>query len=324
MADAEIGAWRDAAGRLAAGAWEARRRLYARGLLNPKRVAARVVSIGNLTLGGTGKTTLTIHLAAVARGRGLETAVVCRRYRPGPAGRGDEELLYRNSFGESTVYAGRSKRDLAERAARAGARLVLVDDGFSHWALERDLDIVLLDRHDPWGGGRMFPAGRLREPRRALQRAACVVISRLGPAEDPSPWIAEARRVAPAARFGAGRHQISRFRLRSGMTVEAPRRVRVVSATGNPQAVAASAAEAGLEVCAVSAYRDHHWFRAVEVREEAARAVRERADLLLSAKDAVRWPEGESAARVVVMEVAWRWVCGGQEIERRVMEGGEA
>src|SRR5262249_56095535 len=80
-------------------------------------------------------------------------AVVARRYRPGPGGFSDEELLYRAALGEGRVHAGRSKRDLARAAAAAGATLVLVDDAFSHWGLERDLDVVLLDRNDPWGGG---------------------------------------------------------------------------------------------------------------------------------------------------------------------------
>src|SRR5262249_48949234 len=126
-----------AAARIYAAAWEVRRRGYALGMLKPRRVAARVASVGNLTVGGTGKTTLTLHLAARARARGLEVAVVCRRYHPGPDGQGDEEKLYRSALGAERVFAGERKRDLAARAAAAGFTLVLVDDGFSHWGLER-------------------------------------------------------------------------------------------------------------------------------------------------------------------------------------------
>jgi len=128
-----IGALRRAAAAGFGVAWEARRRAYALGLARPRRVAARVVSVGNLTVGGTGKTTLTLHLAAEAARRGLDPAVVCRRYHPGPGGFGDEEALYRERLGESMVFAGSGKRALAARAAAAGRRLVLVDDGFSHW-----------------------------------------------------------------------------------------------------------------------------------------------------------------------------------------------
>src|SRR5206468_6398053 len=80
---------RRAAAALYGAAWEARRRVYAAGLLSPQRIPARVVSVGNLTAGGTGKTTLTLHLAAAARAAGRNVAVVCRDYRPGPRGIGD-------------------------------------------------------------------------------------------------------------------------------------------------------------------------------------------------------------------------------------------
>ena len=83
----------DAATRLYGAAWETRRRGYALGWLKPRRVGARVASIGNLTVGGTGKTTLTLQLAARAHARGIAVAVVCRRYAPGPDGEGDEEKL---------------------------------------------------------------------------------------------------------------------------------------------------------------------------------------------------------------------------------------
>jgi tetraacyldisaccharide 4'-kinase len=293
-------------------AWEARRRGYAAGWLRPRRVAARVVSVGNLTVGGTGKTTLTLHLACAARAAGRDPAVVCRRYRPGPGGRGDEELLLRRGLGGG-VFAGADKLRLAEAAARAGHDLVVVDDGFSHWRLVRDLDLVLLDWQDPWGGAALLPAGRLREPRRALQRADWLVLSRVprGPL-DPGR-VAAVRRYAPAARLAAGRHRVTGLRRLDGTAVPLEGRVRVVTGTGHPEAVAASAREAGLEVLALSTYPDHHWFTAAQARRELKAAERAGAAVLLSAKDAVRWPApGAAAARV--LEVEWEWVEGGEPL----------
>jgi tetraacyldisaccharide 4'-kinase len=282
------------------------------------RAGARVVSIGNLTVGGTGKTTLTRHLAAGARHRGLEVAVVCRNYRPGPRGWSDETLLLREAIGAERVFAGDRKSDLAVAAAERGARLVLVDDGFSHWRLERDLDVVLLDASDPWGGGHLLPAGRLREPRRALQRTGLLVLSRLGTGEDPDARLRALSRWAPAAQLAAGRHRVTGARRATGGALPAGSRVRVVTATGNPRAVARSAAEAGLEVTAVAAYRDHHWFTDAERRREREAAARERAILLLTAKDAVRWPALEREADVAVLDVTWEWVRGGEQAERLV------
>jgi tetraacyldisaccharide-1-P 4'-kinase len=97
------------------------------------------------------------------------------------------------------------------------------------------------------------------------------------------------------------------------------RRVRVVTGTGNPDSVVATAREAGLDVIALSAYRDHHWFTAREVRGELERAGRDHAAVLLTAKDAVRWRRHPEPTPVLVLRVAWEWVCGGEAVERRVL-----
>ena len=300
-------------------AWEARRRLYARGVFKPRRVSARVVSIGNLTAGGTGKTTLTLHLAKLARERGVEARVVCRRYRPGPLGYGDEERMYQLALGESAVIAGPVKWRMAERAALEAA-LVLVDDGFSHWRLERDVDLVLVDASDPWGGGRMLPAGRLREPRRALQRAEAVVLTRLpeAPRHSNPDLIEEVRRAAPAARLAGARHRVTGFRALNGQPCPPPMHAHVVTATGNPQAVVESARSA-TTVTGHSFYRDHHWFSAADVERERRLAASAGGHVLLTAKDALRWPRDGGDERV--MDVSWEWVWGGEEVEQLVFPG---
>jgi len=309
---------------LYATAWEWQRRAYARGWLKPRGVAARVVSVGNLSVGGAGKTTLTLHLVRLARARGIRTAVVAKNYRPGPGGAGDEGLLYRRAFSGGDVFVGESKPALAASAAAAGCHLVVVDDGFSTWSLERDLDLVLLDSQDLWGGGHMLPRGRLREPRRALQRAEVVIVSRLGRGEDPGPLLAEARRYAPGSLLAAGRHRVCGVRTLAGQPLAAGGRVWILTATGNPGAVEKSAREAGLEVAGRSIYRDHHWFGAEEIARERRQAEAARATLLLTAKDAVRWPEAGGAQDAAVLEVEWEWVCGGPEVEARMLEGLEA
>lgn len=304
-------------------AWEARRSAYARGWLRPRRVPTRVVSIGNLTVGGTGKTTLTLHLARRARERGLQCAVVCRDYRADPTGMSDEAYLYREALeqdGATVVFVGRRKVERAAAAAAAGSTLTLVDDGFSTWSLERDLDLVLLDARNLWGGGALLPAGRLREPRRALQRAEVVVISRLAIRQDPAPLLAAARRVAPAALLAAGRHAPRAIEpLIAGGPVPPHCRVRVVTGTGNPEAVAATAREAGLEVVARASYRDHHWFTEAEAAAEARAAEREQATVLVTEKDAVRWRRGAPQVPALVLRVAWEWAQGGEAVERVVM-----
>jgi len=320
-----IGALAGAGAALYGAAWEARRRAYARGWLRPRRLATRVVSIGNLSVGGTGKTTLTLHLARLGFERGLRCAVVCRNYRADRSGMSDEAYLYRQELEDGTtrrVFVGSRKVDQTAAAAAAGCELVLVDDGFSTWSLERDLDVVLLDARSLWGGGALLPAGRLREPRRALQRAHVVVVSRLAAGEDPAPYFEEVRAYAPAARLAAGRHAVREIvPWQRDQVPPATRRVRVVTGTGNPQAVAATAREAGLEVSSVSCYRDHHWFRPPEIRRELERARAEESAVLLTTKDAVRWVQPSHPTPVLVMRTAWEWVVGGEPVEEMVLGG---
>lgn len=312
-----------AASSLVGVAWELRRRGYAAGWRRPRAVRSRVVSVGNLTVGGTGKTTLTLDLARRALEAGLDPAVVCLDYHPGPAGRGDEALMMEAVLGAGRVHSGRRKADLAVRAAAAGHDLILVDDGFSTWSLARDVDLVLMDARDPWGGGALFPAGLLREPRRALQRASAVIVSRATDAAEAARVLGELRPYAPAARLAAGRHRVVAVRGEDGSPVAARGPARVVTATGRPQAVAATAAEAGFAPVTLSAYRDHHWFRASEARRERAAAAG--GTLVLTAKDAVRWPLERRGT--VVLEVAWEWILGGEDVEALVLarspEGGE-
>lgn len=303
-------------------AWELRRRSYALGLARPRAVPARVVSIGNLTAGGTGKTTLTLHLARAASGVAPGAAVVCRRYRPGPDGRSDEELLYREALGPDAVFAGRSKRASAAAAATAGHRTILVDDGFSHWGLARDLDIVLLDAADPWGGGAFLPRGRLREPVRALQRAGLVVVTRLAAGARVEEALAGVAWAAPAARLAGARHVVTGVRDLDGKPAPAAGPAWVLTATGHPAAVAASAREAGLVVAGVTTRRDHHWFTAEEARAALVAAERVGAMLLLTAKDAVRWPAEALRERVRVLEVEWQWLGDGDALDRWILEGG--
>ncbi len=301
---------------LYAAGWEAKRRWYAAGRARPERVGARVVSVGNLTVGGAGKTTFVLRLGAAAAARGCEAAIVCRRYRPGPGGEGDEERLYRRALPGVRCFAGTSKLALAREAAAGGAPLVLVDDGFSHWPLARDVDVVLLDRTDLFGGGRLLPAGRLREPLRALQRATAIVVTRLEPDDDPDALVATVRRHAPGARFACARHRAAAVVDLAQRPFPASGQARVLTATGNAAAVARSVEGVGFGPVTLSAWRDHHWWTVAEARREVAAAGS--GALVLTRKDAVRWPLPPDEGRVVVLDVEWEWVAGGEAIERHV------
>ncbi len=180
--------------------------LYARGVLAVYRPSVPVISVGNLAVGGTGKTPVTDALVKRLIARGLRVAVVSRGYGgdcAGPVGTvaagdgclllspqqaGDEPCLLARRNPTLLVFVA-ARRVRGVRAAEAsGAQIVVLDDGFQHLAVRRDLDIVLLDSRAPFGNGQVLPAGPLREPAAALRRADLVIMTHA--AAPPAPGLA--------------------------------------------------------------------------------------------------------------------------------------
>jgi tetraacyldisaccharide 4'-kinase len=156
-----------------------RTRLYANGWLNQKRLKAAVISIGNLSVGGTGKTPLVIWLAEKLLEQGQRIAILTRGYR-GTAGSSDEVELMRSRL-QNRVIFGVGKNRFAEGRrieSHQAIDIFLLDDGFQHLQLARDLDIVLMDASRPVGGQPLLPAGPMREPISAVTRADVIVFTR--------------------------------------------------------------------------------------------------------------------------------------------------
>lgn len=163
------------------------------------RVDVPVVSVGNLSTGGTGKTPLVLFLAEGLAAAGWTNAVVSRGYGgrrdvdpmsveagSDPRQTGDEPLLLARRLGPERVVVGRRRHAAALRALaqRPGLRCLLLDDGFQHRALHRDLDLLLLDGVRRWGNGRMLPLGDLREPAGSAARAHALVVTRAARVQD--------------------------------------------------------------------------------------------------------------------------------------------
>jgi tetraacyldisaccharide 4'-kinase len=165
-----------------------------------------VISIGNLTVGGTGKTPVTDALVKRLLVKGVRVAVVSRGYggsyrdEVGCVAKGDGQLLLsaQEAGDEPCLLARRNpallvyvarKRALGVRAAElAGAQLILLDDGFQHLPVQRDVDVLLLDARAPFGNGQLLPAGPLREPLAALRRASLVILTHAGPLQPKVPF----------------------------------------------------------------------------------------------------------------------------------------
>lgn len=280
---------------------------------NQAHLPAYVVSIGNLVAGGTGKTPFAIWLAQFYRHMGTRVAILSRGYGgtsrsglqvPVAAGTspaalefGDEPALMAQTMPDIPVWTGR-RRSLSGLAAieQGGAELLVLDDGFQHLALHRDLDIVLLDSANPFGNGRLIPIGPLREPFDHLQRADVILLTR---ADDPAKTAATfdfIRRRFPGKAVFRCRHHLSGFNwgiTGPSVSLDALRRRKLVAFAGiaHPESFFASLTDLQLHLAAQTAFPDHCTYQPTDLVELLALCSRLGADLLITTeKDAVRLP----------------------------------
>ena len=210
----------------------------------PKRLEKPVVSIGNLTAGGTGKTPFTLWLAAELKQRGWKPCVLMRGYKSG-----EEAQLYT----QAGLDVAAAKDRYAAAQAHRDADVFLLDDGMQHWALARDVEIVIVDGLDPTGGG-LLPLGRARESWRALERATAIIVTRR-----PMNFGYYAR-VVPS-------------------NVESP--AGAFCGLGNPASFHRTLREAGVELTFFATFPDHHVYTTHEIEALLARS----ATLLTTEKD---------------------------------------
>jgi tetraacyldisaccharide 4'-kinase len=283
------------------------RAVYQRGVLTPERLACSVVSVGNLVVGGTGKTPLAAWIAVQLRARGRRVALATRGHGGAPRERvhiasdgaralepaaivGDEALLLAQLAPGVPVLVARKRALAGERAiARFGAQVLVLDDGFQHHALARDVELVAFGA-DGLGSGAVLPRGPLREPIAALSSAhALLVTGGALPAGD------EARIVdaAPLAeRFAVSRSPRELRALGTRIPRIAPepasalagREVGVLSALAHPHALRRSVEALGARVVAERSFADHHRYCARDVSGLAAQAPL----WITSEKDAVK------------------------------------
>ncbi len=249
--------------------------LYRRGIFRAHRLDGIVISVGNLTLGGTGKTPLVAWLAAGLADAGNRVGVLMRGYRS-HGGTSDEAELLRERLGDRVrLGIGANRYRKGRELARSGVNCFVLDDGFQHLALARDVDIVLIDALDPFGAG-LLPAGRRREPKTALQRADLVVITRSAHAPAVEAVV---RRFTDAPIFYACT-ELEKVVPSANSAVEAGaadwfgRRVFAFCGIGNPQAFFEDVQRWGMELAGRMAFRDHHRYTPRDGRriEQAALA----------------------------------------------------
>ncbi|MBI4890715.1 MAG: tetraacyldisaccharide 4'-kinase [Acidobacteria bacterium] len=274
--------------------------------LGAARPSVPVISIGNLAMGGTGKTPLVLWLCQHLSAAGRNPAVLTRGYRratadgvvtlkPGDAAgveqTGEEaQLILRTGHAALAIGADRraARLDL-ERKYRPG--IYLLDDGFQHWGMRRDLDLVLIDAIDPFRGG-VFPHGRLREPFSALRRADAIVITRALPGLRHAGLQREIRRHNAHA-------PIFLARLEAKLpALPAQARAGAFCGIGQPESFRRTLSDLRVELAFLQIFRDHHHYREEDLEPLAARA-----DFLLTTeKDYLNIPPN-LAARLNILAV---------------------
>ncbi|HXT85464.1 MAG TPA: tetraacyldisaccharide 4'-kinase [Verrucomicrobiae bacterium] len=291
---------------------------YRAGVMRAKRLRGMVVSIGNITVGGTGKTPMTAWVAERFLESGRKVAVLARGYRPtesaagvhrgsGRVGWNDEiALLDERLSGRAQFGVGANRFEKGRELEAAGVDCFVLDDGFQHQQLARDLDIVMIDAANPFGGGHVLPAGRLREPLSALRRASIVVIHRT----EKAPAL-----EAKIQRYSAAPIYFSQTKL---IGIEAFGETEVTAAPaqrqkffafcgiGNPAAFIADLKKWDISVVGQRFFRDHHRYTGEDLELLAQEAMSAGAEALLcTEKDTYDLPAGvEMPMRVFFCRIA--------------------
>ena len=267
-----------------------RKALYRVGIFAARKAPLKIISVGNLTLGGTGKTPFVITLAKILKDElGKETSVLIRGYG------WDEQAMLKKNLPDIPILASENRAKSARRTIKLyGSVAAILDDGFQHWELQRDLDIVLVDSRNPYGNGCLFPRGILREPKEAVRRSDIVVFTK-----------ADKRLLET----GAMRDELAKFN--SGLifmeAIHKPKylcdergrthdfaavkgkRAVLLSSIGDPAYFEETAKGLGVNVALHIAFGDHHNYTEADVGRIMKRLNERSFDFILTTeKDAVK------------------------------------
>jgi tetraacyldisaccharide 4'-kinase len=290
-----------------------RESLYGMRLLHAGRLPCPVISVGNITLGGSGKTPLAELAVRTLLGLGARPAVVSRGYgrrtrgvhvvadrsgiRLPASAAGDEPRLLAEHLPGVPVVVGESRYEAAARAIEAGADAIVIDDGFQHRTVDKSLEILAVSADAPWGNGRLFPRGVLREPLAALRRAHVVVVTE---AERPGQ-VEEVRRTLARQRADAlclsARYEVLGAReTTSGREVPATelagRSLLAFAGLASPRRFAETLGRLGAVVTELVEFPDHHWYAPPDLLDLTARGSRRGTEgLITTEKDWMRLQE---------------------------------
>ncbi len=329
-------------GLIVEGIVRARNGLYSRGVLARHRLPRPVISIGNITLGGSGKTPLVIHSAKLLLDLGAQPALLSRGYGrsdvhkvhvlpPGTeisspySALGDEPALIRRRVPELWLGISKDRFRTARSILRERSDVVFIlDDGYQHRRLERTLDIMVIDCSQPLADNHIFPRGTLREPLEYINRAHVIILN-TGSSPAPRNGLESVvRRYSPHAPILHCRQAIEFIAPFSTWRENAPpegappkgRRAFLVAAVGNPERFQRDAEKSGIEVCGSRYFRDHYRIGPQDWHACAEEARTRKADYLLTTeKDAIKMGHPGSYPLMVAVQS----VCLPEEDRFRIL-----
>lgn len=299
------------------------------------RAACPVVSIGNLSAGGTGKTPLTLYLAEALEAANWPNAVLSRGYGgrrtvdpmsveadSDPRQVGDEPLLMAQRLGPRRVVVGRSRHAAALKALaqRPELRCLLLDDGFQHRALHRDLDLLVLDGVRLWGNGRMIPLGNLREPMGSARRAHALVVTRASRVKDREAvlaWWADHGSGGPVFWVDFELGALRRWGTDTRFPLPLPEHGPAFAwcGLGHPEAFYADLLVAGQRWTGSHSYPDHQGPTPADLARIQIRAKAEEVDwLVCTEKDAVKLNSHHASVLEMPLFIAEQRLVGGEPL----------
>ena len=303
--------------------------LYETGVLRSFRARKPVISVGNITAGGVGKTPLVIFLAELLRAAGKQPVILTRGYMAGTGRRSDEADMMAERLPGVVVMVNPDRvAAVKEAEARLAPDVFILDDGFQHWCLGRDLDIVAIDASNPFGNGHVLPRGILREPRSALARADLFILTKADLGTMNVAAIREVlREVNPACPVVETVHVPAAVTdvfagTRHSDLVLIKDRVAAVCALGAPGSFEALLAREGVCVEGFFSFDDHHGYTLEDVRKITGFCRAKKLNKVVTThKDAVKIRHFEEAFQgisLLVLEIEIKVIYGQDELFSRI------
>jgi len=265
----------------------------------PRRFNCKVIGIGNITLGGTGKTVLVEYVARCLKEHGHKTAIITRGYKRNPTSydsMGDEPFMLSKSLIDVPVIVDSDRvRAIDSAIKNYSIDTVILDDAFQQWKIKKDLEIVAIDVINPFGNRHMLPRGILREPLAGLKRADEFILTKTNINPDSEELIGYLKSINPAAGIFESRHKQTGFYKIGGDANLLPldafkgRRAVLFSGIGDPDSFTSLIEQLGIKVEAAFKSRDHYNYTQQDIESIIRKSQEERVDIIITTeKDAAR------------------------------------